>query len=168
DPWTIADSFDLMAPRRVGLDVRVDGHVERLVIAGRDGYSALAFADRRGLGPDDAAPTIHLGDGAAFVLRGGRQVRVALIDPLEGGLANAGERTGEVAAPMHGRLIALFVAEGDEVEDGARLAVVEAMKMEHALVAPRSGRVANVAARVGDTVEQGQPLMTIEAEDGSA
>ena len=48
--------------------------------------------------------------------------------------------SGEVAAPMHGRLIALSVEEGDEVVEGQRLAVVEAMKMEHALVAPRAGR----------------------------
>ncbi len=168
DPWSIADSFDLMAPRRVGAEVRVDAHFERLVIAGRDGASALDFADGRELGPDDAATTIHLGDGAAFVLRGGRQVRVALIDPLDGGPSSSGEQSGDVAAPMHGRLIALTVVEGDEVEQGERLAVVEAMKMEHALVAPRSGRVTGLAAHVGDAVEQGQRLMTVEAEDESA
>ena len=74
------------------------------------------------------------------------------------------ERSGVVAAPMHGRLIALSVKDGDAVEQGARLAVVEAMKMEHAVVAPRSGRVADLAARIGDTVEQGERLMTVEAE----
>jgi 3-methylcrotonyl-CoA carboxylase alpha subunit len=103
---------------------------------------------------------------AAFVLRGGRQIRIVRVDPLAGGLAAAGESSGEIGAPMHGRMIALHVEEGQQVAEGARLAVVEAMKMEHALVAPRPGRVANLAARVGDTVEQGQRLMTIEAEEG--
>ena len=52
------------------------------------------------------------------------------------------------------------------VEQGARLAVVEAMKMEHALLAPRSGRVVDLSARVGETVEQGQRLMVVEAWEG--
>jgi 3-methylcrotonyl-CoA carboxylase alpha subunit len=43
--------------------------------------------------------------------------------------------------------------------------VVEAMKMEHALVAPRAGRVTRLAAKLGDLVEQGQRLMTIAAGD---
>ncbi len=131
------------------------------------GRRTLAFADGRALGgADEAAPQTVLAAGeAAFVLRGGRQIRVVRVDPLAGGLAGAGESSGEIAAPMHGRMIALYVEEGQQVEEGARLAVVEAMKMEHALVAPRPGRVANLAARVGDTVEQGQRLMTIEAEE---
>ena len=66
---------------------------------------------------------------------------------------------------MHGRLIALFVEEGEAVEEGARLAVVEAMKMEHALIAPRAGRVEGLRGAIGETVEQGQRLMTIEAEE---
>ena len=78
--------------------------------------------------------------------------------------AGAGEETGEILAPMHGRLIALFVEEGEAVEEGARLAVVEAMKMEHALTAPRAGRIADLAAEVGDTVEQGRRLMVVASE----
>jgi 3-methylcrotonyl-CoA carboxylase alpha subunit len=41
--------------------------------------------------------------------------------------------------------------------------VVEAMKMEHALVAPRDGRAEHLAAKLGDVVEQGQRLLTIAA-----
>ena len=47
----------------------------------------------------------------------------------------------------------------------ARLAVVEAMKMEHALSAPRAGRVEGLAAAVGATVEQGQRLMIVASEE---
>ena len=42
---------------------------------------------------------------------------------------------------MHGKVLAVLVAEGDKVEKGQRLAIIEAMKMEHALTAPRAGRV---------------------------
>ena len=67
------------------------------------------------------------------MLSRGRQIIVERIDPLAGGAGESRMETGEVVAPMHGRLIALMVAEGDAVVAGERLAVVEAMKMEHAL-----------------------------------
>ena len=79
------------------------------------------------------AGTIHPIEDGVLVLGGGRQTHVALVDPLEGAAAGASEETGEILAPMHGRVIALFVEEGQIVEEGTRLAVVEAMKMEHAL-----------------------------------
>ncbi len=168
DPWNIADSFELTGSRRVGFEVRVDGHVERLAAIERGGRRTLVFADGRAPGPGDEAapPTVLTSEEGTFVLSGGRQIRLVRVDPGVGGLAGATERSGEIAAPMHGRLIALHAEEGQAVEEGARLAVVEAMKMEHALVAPHAGRVVDLAARVGDTVEQGQRLMTIEAEEG--
>jgi 3-methylcrotonyl-CoA carboxylase alpha subunit len=166
DPWNVADSFELTGSRRTGFEVRVDGHVERLVAVDRRGRRTLAFADGRALGDGEAAPLEALNaDEAAFVFSSGRQARVALVDPLAGGFVGASERSGEIAAPMHGRVIALLVEDGQPVEEGARLAAVEAMKMEHALVAPRRGRIANLRVRVGDTVEQGQRLMTVEAEE---
>jgi hypothetical protein len=50
---------------------------------------------------------------------------------------------------MHGKLIALFVAAGEAVVKGQRLAIVEAMKMEHVLTAPRDGTVTEVAGEPG-------------------
>jgi 3-methylcrotonyl-CoA carboxylase alpha subunit len=167
DPWNVADSFELTAPRRVGFEVRVDGHLERLAAIEEGGRRTLAFADGRALTPAGEAPTptVLTTEGGAFVLSGGRQILIARVDPSEGGLVGAAAGSGEIVAPMHGRVIALHVEHDARVDEGARLAVIEAMKMEHALVAPRAGRVANLIARVGDTVEQGQRLMTIEAEE---
>ena len=71
---------------------------------------------------------------------------------------------GSVKAPMHGKLIALFVQPGDRVEKGQRLAIVEAMKMEHALVAPADGEVAEVAAEVGSQVAEGARLIVVKAD----
>ena len=53
------------------------------------------------------------------------------------------------------------------VEAGQRLAVVEAMKMEHALSAPFAGVVADLVGNVGDQVEMGERIMRVEA-DGEA
>jgi 3-methylcrotonyl-CoA carboxylase alpha subunit len=68
-------------------------------------------------------------------------------------------------APMHGKVVAVFVLPGEEVTRGQRVAVVEAMKMEHALTAPRHGRVAEVLAKPGQQVEQGAVIVALQ--DGS-
>ena len=65
---------------------------------------------------------------------------------------------------MHGKLIALFVAKGDVVEKGQRLAIVEAMKMEHALVAPRAGIVADVSGAPGGQVALGAKIVVIHSD----
>jgi 3-methylcrotonyl-CoA carboxylase alpha subunit len=165
DPWSLADSFELAGPRRVGFDLLVDDRRERLVMVGPPGRRSFEFADGRALGPTEPAPRVTKIGEFAYVLAGGRQVRVALADPLARAGVGAAEGLGEISAPMHGRLIALAVAEGDQVAEGQRLAIVEAMKMEHALTAPRAGRVVGLVAGVGEAVEQGQTLMTIEKID---
>jgi len=66
----------------------------------------------------------------------------------------------EVKSPMPGRVLKLLVNEGDALERGAPLLVVEAMKMENQINAERSGTVERLAVKVGDTVEAGQLLMT--------
>ena len=65
----------------------------------------------------------------------------------EGG--GAAEATDDVRAPMPGTLVKLLVAAGDAVEERQIVAVVEAMKMEHALRAPRAGVVARTAGTPG-------------------
>ena len=70
---------------------------------------------------------------------------------------------------FYGDFQALFgvdfaVGEGEKVEPGQRLAVVEAMKMEHALVAPHAGVVRDLTVDIGDQVDMGERLMRVEAE----
>ena len=144
----------------MGLDVRVDGRKLRLESEG----GSLAFPDGIAPAPLSAPPIVHVIDDGVLVLSGGRQTHVVLVDPLQGVAAGSADESGEIAAPMHGRLIALFVEQGQAVEAGARLAVVEAMKMEHALNAPAAGRIDGLSVRVGDTVEQGRMLMRVLPE----
>ena len=65
-------------------------------------------------------------------------------------------------APMPARVRAVEVAEGDAVESGQTLLLLEAMKMEIRLQAPRSGRVARVLTNIGETVEREQVLVELE------
>ncbi|KFI26630.1 3-methylcrotonyl-CoA carboxylase [Haematobacter massiliensis] len=82
-------------------------------------------------------------------------------------LARAGEGGAggnAVLAPMPGLVKAVFVTPGTAVEKGQRLAVLEAMKMEHTLAAGRDGTVAEVLAGEGSQVEAGAPLILLEEE----
>jgi 3-methylcrotonyl-CoA carboxylase alpha subunit len=63
---------------------------------------------------------------------------------------------------MNGRLVALTVEDGEAVEAGQRLAVVEAMKMEHALVAPHAGIIRDLDVSLGEQVEMGERLMWVD------
>ena len=162
DPWSTADAFELMGPRRAPFEARVNGKVAHFVaIARGDGFE-LAFRDGRAAPPPEIAPTVLVVEDGVLVMNGGRQTHVAPPGPEQDGEAEAAASDGGVLAPMHGRLVALAVEEGQEVEAGERLAVLEAMKMEHPLIAPRAGRVALAGPRVGDIVEQGALVLSVE------
>src|SRR2546422_4321868 len=64
-------------------------------------------------------------------------------------------------APMPGLVVRVEVADGQRVDAGAGLVVVEAMKMENELRAPRAGMVQTVHVAVGQAVEKGMPLVTL-------
>ncbi len=87
-----------------------------------------------------------------------------LPDPLETG-AEAGPGGDRIDAPMPGLVKAVFVRPGDRVARGARLAVLEAMKMEHVLTAGRDATIAEVLAREAGQVEAGAPLILLEPEE---
>ena len=72
---------------------------------------------------------------------------------------------GDIISPMPGKVIAVDVAEGQQVEAGQRLLVLEAMKMEHALTAPFAGVVTDLAAVVGGQVQVEALLVRVVASD---
>jgi len=65
-------------------------------------------------------------------------------------------------APMHGTVVEVFVAPGDEVSIGMRIATVEAMKMQHELLAEVDGVIAEVAVGDGQQVAAGDLIAVIE------
>ncbi len=67
-----------------------------------------------------------------------------------------------LAAPIQGTIVAVLVAEGDEVRVGQDLVVLEAMKMEHVIHADRDGVIRSVACAVGDVMREGFPLVYIK------
>ena len=139
------------------------------------GRIAVTLEDRSfdcALHPDgwwvDGAKTgaaVHVGPEEITVfLRGAH--RFARIDPLA--RATKGSGSGLTLAPMPGLVKAVFVSAGEEVAEGAPLAILEAMKMEHTLLAERAGTVAEVLAAPGDQVEAGAALIRLADESEAA
>ncbi|HCT34206.1 MAG TPA: 3-methylcrotonyl-CoA carboxylase, partial [Sulfitobacter sp.] len=86
-----------------------------------------------------------------------------VIDPLA--RAAGGHGDGNlIEAPMPGLVRVVDAKVGQTVTKGDRLAVLEAMKMEHSLLAARDGVVAEVLAQAGDQVEAGVALVRLEPE----
>ncbi|WP_288362255.1 acetyl-CoA carboxylase biotin carboxylase subunit [uncultured Spongiibacter sp.] len=82
--------------------------------------------------------------------------------------AARGRRGGDIKASMDGAIVAVLIAEGDLVESGQTLILLEAMKMEHTLKAGAAGRVAAVSCSVGQQVKTNQLLVSIsEVEEVS-
>jgi len=79
-----------------------------------------------------------------------------------------GERTGadaaaggNVLAPMHGLILDIFVVPGQQVAKGTRLAVLEAMKMQHDIIAPQAGEVSRIQCEAGRQVASGALLFAL-------
>ncbi len=103
----------------------------------------------------------------------GERVEVAVQDERSRGIEAASGKSkragggGTVRAPMPGLVVRIEVAEGQRVDAGAGLVVVEAMKMENELRAPRPGMVQTVHVAVGQAVEKGASLVTLASPEPS-
>jgi glutaconyl-CoA/methylmalonyl-CoA decarboxylase subunit gamma len=109
-------------------------------------------------------------DGETIAVeRDGRVFRFRVRDPRAPKLARRRSledaTRGELHAPMPGLVVQVLTHEGEEVEAGHPLVVVEAMKMQNALVAPLKGRVRAIPVAPGTAVESGQLLLAITPEE---
>lgn len=101
------------------------------------------------------------------VLVDGRSYHVHLVDERRmrvGGAQPGIELQGrqKVSVPMPGKVIAVLVSEGDTVEKGQGLVIVEAMKMENEVRSPIAGEIKEIKVKPGDNVEGGAVLLIVE------
>ena len=156
-PWDAMDAFGFAGERETEIAIRIDGEPAK----------ALVRIEAKG-------PRVMVEVVASHVCE--------LIDAAGGLLAISGDTAslvelagsmpfdpdqvagdGVIIAPMHGKVLAVEVAKGDRVAKGQRLAVIEAMKMEHALHAHGDGVVAEVMVEAGAQVAEGTRLLVIES-----
>jgi len=162
-PWSAQDAFQLGGPRRQARTVLVDGVATKVEVAWTaDGPAVTVLGDplRAPAGPPPMVTTV--GDShPVYVLSNMRQV---VLDWPRYALG-AGDQAGDgsaVHAPIIGRLAKVFVRQGDTVAKGDRVAVVEAMKMEHVLHAARAGKITKVAVAEDQQVTQGALVAALE------
>ncbi|WP_323763398.1 acetyl/propionyl/methylcrotonyl-CoA carboxylase subunit alpha [Marinovum sp.] len=174
DDW--ATGFTLWQPlaRTLVLDEGETRHALRLMSRGPAACDVeigdRVIAARRGPGGwtlDGRAawPFAVAGDVVTVFADYGRAYRVIrALDRAAGAASDA----SVIEAPMPGMVQKVDVTAGQEVQAGDRLAVLEAMKMEHALTAPRDGVVAEVLVAAGAQVEAGAALIRLAEDDEAA
>ena len=165
-PWSVPDGYQMLGARQVGVPLRVDGErvdAREVFRPGASGVSTVTVGERDPWSDDRIDHDVEVPHGV-YVFRNGRQTLVQPYDPFDVDLEHM-DQGGSVKAPMHGKLIAVFVKAGDRVEKGQRLAIVEAMKMEHVLLAPADGEVAEIAAEPGAQVAEGARLIGLKTEE---
>jgi biotin carboxyl carrier protein len=90
------------------------------------------------------------------------QVGTAAVSaPAAASSAPAAAGSGDQCAQMGGVVASIAVKQGQSVNEGDEIVVLEAMKMKVPVVADRAGKVSRILVAVGDGVENGQVLLTI-------
>ena len=96
----------------------------------------------------------------------GRSYEVTIVDPkrLRSGQNSDRHHHGavEIRAQMPGKVVRVHIEAGADVEKGAGIVVVEAMKMQNEMKSPRAGVVVSINVKAGDTVNSGDVLAVIE------
>jgi len=104
------------------------------------------------------AASVRVGDKVHISYKG----RTFILDkPSTAAMRKDVGSTGEFHAPMPGQVVEVFVTKGQEVEQGQKLLVLEAMKTQQAIAAPFSGIVTELPVQVGDQVNEGDLLVHV-------
>ncbi len=184
DDAAIADPFDRTDGFRLWTDgtatarlMGPDGEMVIPVVLGTGEYTATIDGAPVSVAIRKAGDKLKvISDDAVFTASFARHARnvtiyidgafeFGIVEPLAAASGGAGGGD-DVRAPMPGLVKAVTATVGDKVEEGAALAMMEAMKMEHTLTAPRAGVIAAVNAAAGDQVDEGAVLVALEPEDG--
>ena len=163
-PWSVPDAWRAnMESREVF--VFANGDVEMSVVVAHRGdgiYLELTDGSTARLPQDSPAGwKVYRSTNTQFAVFAGTQVRLDRVVALEQAAAQSGA-TGNLNAPMPGKIVSVTVSVGDKVTKGQTLLVLEAMKMEHAIKAPADGVIAEVFHKDGTQVEDGVELLRLE------
>ena len=162
-PWGAQDAFQLGGSRRQQMTVLVDGAPTKVHVEwGPGGPRAFVPSDKPATGPEPRGLRVVGSGNPVYVLADMRQTELAW-PTYDAGAMDDGANGSSIRAPIIGRVAKVFVGKGTAVAKGDRVAVVEAMKMEHVLHAPRDGVIEKVAVKEGEQVVLGA-LIAVLAE----
>jgi biotin carboxyl carrier protein len=127
--------------------------------------NVFLFKDNGKISQVFVTPPANSGD--AYAVRvGSAEIDVSLTDPkrLRGSAKTADAAGGraEIKTAMPGKVVRILVADGDEVQKGDGLIVVEAMKMQNEMRSPKHGRISRIRVAEGDNVAAGDVLLIVE------
>jgi biotin carboxyl carrier protein len=125
--------------------------VYSMLMDGRS-YEAYVYA-----GEEDELQVLLLGRQYPVKVEDEREKR--LKSSVGGKVQESGEF--QLKAPMPGLVVAVAVSEGQQIEKGQVLVILESMKMQNELKAPRAGKVERVKVKAGESVEQRQLLLSV-------
>ena len=146
-------------PRANGTRVDLGGATCDVLVQARQGARADLTIDGA------AIPLVYLADGDGRIhIATATETRT--VENLSVRLLASDEESGggTVLSPMHGKLLELIVATSDTVRAGQKLAVLEAMKMQHEILAEIDGVVGTVAAKVGEQIAADDLILEIETD----
>ena len=151
----------LIATSPTEFSIEMNGTSFRAVVNSMSSHSASLTVD----GVSQRYQFYHDGPGALHLASSERTEVLADLRRLPPATHDA-VGSGTVTAPMHGLLLAVAVVEGQAVTKGERLAVLEAMKMQHELTAAIDGIVSTVKATEGNQLAAGDLILVIETSEG--
>jgi acetyl-CoA/propionyl-CoA carboxylase biotin carboxyl carrier protein len=184
DPWDIPDGWRIGEPAwsrlrlacalREATEVRIRGRARaaEVSVGGAEPVPAGAEPDGRVLVVSYGGQTrryayARQGGGPLWLGRDGHTWAIREAEPLAARRDRTNDSDGTVRSPMPGTVLAVHVTEGQRVNSGQPLLIVEAMKMEHTVTAPHDGTVAELTAKAGQQVSLDETLAAIRT-DGRA
>ncbi len=169
----------------MAIEVKIGNRIAWVDLRGQDGNMLEIEVDGKIMKVD----VMHTADGTFSIIEGGhsynielvprnqpkkytaytlyQEFEVEIIDAEARYLLNRGENAfasaeKKISSPMPGKVVKVFVNEGDEVVEGDTAIIISAMKMESEYKIPMNGKIKKVNVKSGDTIEGNQILIELE------
>ncbi|MEO0576437.1 MAG: acetyl-CoA carboxylase biotin carboxylase subunit [Pseudomonadota bacterium] len=181
DRWRRGDGWRLNQPNKVTFDVGIDNEQSSVTLHMDASGNAVTAVTRDGVTTPVVVSTTQInlslsmgtlnvrahywadGNGGVLTLQDDRVLFRRIAADTGDEMAQASD--GNILAPMTGTIVSVSAKNGERVEEGDTVAIMEAMKMEHTLTAAFAGVVEGLTVTAGDRVDGGQPILRIDKEE---